>query len=301
VSSSPKVSVVVPTLNGRARLPVLLERLRSQTLNDDFFEIIIVDDGSADGTIQWAEAQPDVSVIRPTANVGQGAASNLGARAARSPLLAMTDDDTEPADDWLEQGLRQFDDPAVCFFGGQINLILGAEPSVTGMLDYGTDYLNQEFYVSTGFAATANFWARRDPFLALGGFKETFVSQCHDVEFGARLQAANYELLFAPKVVVHHPPRATVRAFARKQFRVGFTASELRREGVGAFVEGPPLWARMHYYRPWLSIWGLQRVRALGYQPRWHELIRMWCIQYFGLQLPLALGNARGAWRTSRR
>lgn len=301
MTSKPLVSVVVPTYNGLGRLPQLLHCLGGQTLSAEQFEIIVVDDGSSDGSAAWAGRQPGVRVIRSPGNVGQGAATNLGVRAATAPIVAMTDDDTSPLDTWLERGLAWFEDKNVAFLGGQIALDLGEEPGPTAMLDYGMGYLNQEQYVASGFAATANFWARRDMFMSLGAFDEDFVSQCHDVEFGQRLRRAGLELIFAPDVVVAHPPRADPRAFARKQFRLGFTASELRHAGVQEFTVGRPLWARTHYYRPWLGIWGLSRIRALGLRPRWHQLLRMWCLQYLALQLPLALGNARGAWIVARR
>src|ERR1017187_6769185 len=105
---APLVSVVVPTRNGRTRLPTLLRALHEQTISRDAFEVIVVDDASTDGTGDWLEQQEDGRVIRPGRPLGQGGATNHGVANARAPLVALTDDDTIPASNWLEQGLGMF-------------------------------------------------------------------------------------------------------------------------------------------------------------------------------------------------
>lgn len=300
LAALPLVSVVVPTHNGLKRLPVLLEALRRQTLPQSSFELIIVDDGSTDGTADWLGVRSGARVIRAPGNIGQGAADNLGVRAASAPIVAMTDDDTVPAEDWLEAGLSYFRTGSVSFAGGRITLVVGSRPSATALLDYGMGYLDQEKQIAGGFAATANFWARRDDFLALGGFNEALQAQCHDVEFGYRLRSAGFTIHFASDAAVAHPARHEVREFARKQFRIGASAAELRRYGVPPFSTDRPMWAELSYYRPWLSIWGMARIRALGIPLSPTRVASMWCAQYFALQLPMALGSLLSAVKSSR-
>lgn len=88
---SPAVSVIIPTYD---RLPLLEEAVssvRAQTLRE--VEIIVVDDGSRDGTFAWLCEQPDLRALRLEQRRGPSAARNLGAAAARAPYLAFLDSD----------------------------------------------------------------------------------------------------------------------------------------------------------------------------------------------------------------
>jgi GT2 family glycosyltransferase/glycosyltransferase involved in cell wall biosynthesis len=296
---APLVSVVVPTRNGRARLPTLLRALHEQTISRDAFEVIVVDDASTDGTGDWLEQQEDVRVIRPGRPLGQGGATNHGVACARAPLVALTDDDTIPASNWLEQGLEMFGEREVSFVGGHIELDLGPDPAPAALLDFAWGYLDQEAYIRDGFAATGNLWLRRAAFEALGGFYDAFTAQCHDVEFGRRATAAGHKLRYAPDVVVKHPPRADMRTLAKKQYRIGLSIAELRQHGVAPFCDGRPLWMHHQYYRPWLSIFGKDRLRAVGISLSRRRRLEMGLIQYVALELPLAWGTLRGQLRSS--
>ena len=103
--SLPAVSVVVATHNRRALLARLLAALEAQTWEE--LEIVIVDDGSADGT--WEELERvaasgtrPVRVLRQDRPGGPAAARNRGWRAARGSIIAFTDDDCVPTPGWLE-------------------------------------------------------------------------------------------------------------------------------------------------------------------------------------------------------
>ena len=96
----PTVSVIVPTYNRREVLPRALHSVLEQTLSEPF-ELIVVDDGSTDGSAALVEAEfPTVSLIRQE-NQGVSAARNAGIRAARGRWIALLDSD----DHWLEHKL----------------------------------------------------------------------------------------------------------------------------------------------------------------------------------------------------
>jgi GT2 family glycosyltransferase len=95
----PEITVVIPTLRGRDRLPRCIEALRAQTFRD--FEVIVVDNASSDGTGEWLAAQADVRVIRNERNVGFAAACNQGIRASRAPFAALLNDDAYAEPGWL--------------------------------------------------------------------------------------------------------------------------------------------------------------------------------------------------------
>jgi glycosyltransferase involved in cell wall biosynthesis len=288
----------VPTKNGAGRLPLLFDALERQTTGRDSFEVVLVDDGSTDDTAAVAEAR-GARVIRSPRSQGPGAASNLGAANARADVLAFTDDDTVPADDWIERGLAALDASPSGLVGGHIELMLSERPTLPALVDYGRGYLDQEGYVADGFAATANLWARRDVLRELGGFKEDAAYQTHDRDFGERAHAAGLEITYARDAIVAHPTRDRARDLARVAYRLGLGAAWLRVNAPGAQATTTPEWRRASYWLPWRTIWGLDRLQARGHGRTALERLQLRAVQYVCLQLPVAYGSLRGSRRST--
>jgi dolichol-phosphate mannosyltransferase len=99
VTSSPALSVVVPLYNEEANLPILQEELRAALSGLDY-EVILVDDGSIDRTVERIEAAPNIRLIRFEKNSGQSAAIYAGLTAARGATVVIIDGDlqNDPAD-----------------------------------------------------------------------------------------------------------------------------------------------------------------------------------------------------------
>ena len=95
-----RASVIVPVYNGAATLGGCLRALAQQTLPRAWYEVIVVDDGSADESAAIA-AREGVCVLRQE-HAGAAAARNRGACAARADILLFTDADCEPQQDWIE-------------------------------------------------------------------------------------------------------------------------------------------------------------------------------------------------------
>ena len=93
-TSSPAVSVIVPLYNEEENVPILQSELRA-ALKELDYEIIFVDDGSADRTIEQIEAAPNVRVIRFEKNAGQSAAIYAGLEAAGGATLVLIDGDLQ--------------------------------------------------------------------------------------------------------------------------------------------------------------------------------------------------------------
>lgn len=102
--STPAVSVVIPLYNKRATIRRALESVLAQSLQD--FEIIVVDDGSTDGSAAEVTALPDPRItLHRQPNAGPGRARNAGAGRARAELLAFLDGDDEWKPDYLASGI----------------------------------------------------------------------------------------------------------------------------------------------------------------------------------------------------
>ncbi len=120
----PRMSVVVATHNRSSQLGELLAGLRSQSLDRDSFEVVVVDDGSTDGTraVLAAEAGrdgPRLRVIERQVSGGPATARDQGWRAARGAVIAFTDDDCVPEPGWLEAGLAASADGELALVQGR--------------------------------------------------------------------------------------------------------------------------------------------------------------------------------------
>ena len=154
-----RVSVVIPALNEEEFIGDCIRSLRAQTLPPA--EIIVVDNGSTDRTVEIAKELADKVIIMPDVGIVQ--LRQAGAEAARNPIIVSTDADTLYPDFWLEKLLRHFSDPNVVVVGGSIR------PSIPGTIEnLYTKGLSTT--ASMGLFSGANMAFRRDAFLKSGGY-----------------------------------------------------------------------------------------------------------------------------------
>ena len=191
-----RVSVVIPARDAAALIGSAVAAALAQDLHDDF-EVIVVDDGSADATAQIASDAGARVVANPTP-LGPADARNAGVAAARGELIAFTDADCVPAPGWLEAGVAAL---------AGADLVQGRvepEPGVEiGPFDH-TITVREE----TGLYETANLFVRREWFERVGGFK-AFIdpSRGHfgeDLVFGWAVRRAGGRSAFAHDALVHH-------------------------------------------------------------------------------------------------
>ena len=105
-----EVSVVIPTYNQRERLRLVLSGLEGQTVPSECFEILVIDDGSTDGTSEMLNALhiDNMKPIRLHPNEGRCSARNRGIDQAKSDLVVFLDGDALPAPDLLQTYLGAF-------------------------------------------------------------------------------------------------------------------------------------------------------------------------------------------------
>ncbi len=90
----PEVAIIIPSLNGLDLLKTCLPSIYNQTFRD--FEVILVDNGSGDGTLEWVRYHyPEVRGIRFTVNKGFSAAVNEGIQRSRGRYIFLLNNDTE--------------------------------------------------------------------------------------------------------------------------------------------------------------------------------------------------------------
>lgn len=172
IGSALDVSVIIPTLNEEKYLPKCLRSLADQN-GDVPFEVIVVDGGSTDKTVEIAKQYADRVFVRARKPVG--AARNTGAEQAAGEILAFIDADTYASANWLATIARGFKDKEVV---GVTGPTLPYEGNIIDTVTYRlwTIYF-QRILLSVGMPHVIGFNCayRRDLFLHVGGFDENTV------------------------------------------------------------------------------------------------------------------------------
>lgn len=286
------VSVIVPVFNNADTLGDCLQALAHQTIGAEQYEVIVVDDGSTDGSAEVA-ARPGVTVIRQE-HAGAAAARNRGAQQAQGQLLLFTDADCRPERDWIEQMLAPFADPAVAGVKGVYRTRQRSPVARFTQVEYEEKYGRLARRKRIDFVDTYAAAYRRDLFLAHGGFDPAFLLD-EDQEFSYRLARAGCKLVLAPAAVVYHHHPATVGDYARRKVQLG-------RWKVHVHVRHPAQ-AVHDSYTPWtqkaqLVLLPLTGGAALG--AAFGLLPWIWTALLAGLglatTLPLLLRAARQGW-----
>jgi GT2 family glycosyltransferase len=234
--SVPAITVVVPTRDRPDALARCLAALAAQALAPA--EVVVVDDRSVDArAVARVAATAGRGRVRLVTGQGRGpaAARNLGARTARSPVVAFTDDDCRPDPGWLaavadavQRGAEVVAGPTVV--GEPASPPTRAAQVVTNhLLDASLDHRRG----TVGFAPTCNLAARAEVLAGLP-FDESFPAAAgEDRDWCDRLAAAGTAIGYAPGALVRHHPGLDLRRFWRQQVRYGEGAHRYRAAGSG--------------------------------------------------------------------
>ncbi|MEA2561808.1 MAG: hypothetical protein QOH06_3312 [Acidobacteriota bacterium] len=221
-----KVAVVLLSWNGRSHLEICLPALAAQKDPGVEWEIVVLDNGSTDGTADWLrKAWPKVRLIASPVNLGFCAGNNrLAAEASDADALALLNNDTRPEPGWLAalvDALRSAPDDVAAVSGKIVDwegerLDFGRGVMTFDGHAFQLDFrrpLNLARVPKAGeellFACGGNLMIRRSSFLEAGGFDESYFAYLEDVDLGWRLWSGGERVLFAPDAVVRHRSSAT--------------------------------------------------------------------------------------------
>ena len=237
MTDSPRISVVVPVYNTERFLAEAIDSVLSQ--GADSLEVLVVDDGSTDGSASVAERfGSPVRVIRQ-ANAGPAAARNRGIAAARADYLAFLDaDDLYSPDKFALQSDRLDRHPAVDVVVGQRQYLMlgGIDAGDPGFSQHHDDHLSLQFGCCL---------FRRRVFDRVGPLDES-MPHCEDWDWFMRAREAGVGLLLHRDVVLHqriHTGNITRQREAVSRFTLEMVRRSLarRRRGLGAATSLPPL------------------------------------------------------------
>lgn len=208
-TEQPLVSAIVPVFNDRDRLKMCLQSLTQQTYPSEKLEIIVVDNGSEEDIKSLVEGFNGVTYCYE-GEPGSYAARNKAISVAKGEIFAFTDADCLPANQWVEAGVRQFLQTPNCgLAAGNIELFFKNCDRPTAVevyesIEMGFD--QDELIAEQQYGLTANLFTSRQIIAKVGCFDPNLKSG-GDREWGQRVFAAGYELIFVPNALVKHPTR----------------------------------------------------------------------------------------------
>ncbi|MBR8830564.1 MAG: Undecaprenyl-phosphate 4-deoxy-4-formamido-L-arabinose transferase [Chroococcopsis gigantea SAG 12.99] len=230
VSYQPTTSVIIPVYNGEKDLPALLQCLGEQTYPRTEVEYIFIDNNSTDRTAeilqetvtQWQTR--GLKLITATENNIQSsyAARNRGIKMAIGEILAFTDADCRPTPDWLTQLVKPFIDPRIGIVAGEIAALTGGN----WLEQYAerNHFMCQQFLLAHPFSPygqTANLGIRKETFRAVGLFRP-YLTTGGDADICWRiLRETHWQLTYAPRAIVHHRHRSTLKELKSQLRRYG--------------------------------------------------------------------------------
>lgn len=198
------VSVVIPTRNRIQHLPGAIRTVLDQSERD--IEVIIVDDGSSDGTPVYLRGlsarEPRVRVVRNDISLGAGGARSQGVQLASAPFIAFNDDDCGWNPEKLRLMLdrfRQSPDLGVVFSPIQLKLPSGETVTVGATPPSSPEWRYHLF--RHGTVGPQGLMIRREVFLGVGGFDAT-LPRIEDWDLWLRLHAAGVRVGFVPLPLV---------------------------------------------------------------------------------------------------
>ncbi len=226
-----KISFVIPALNVEKTISKCLKSIFDQKTAEKF-EVILLDNGSTDKTVELARRFGIRIFIEPGKSVA--CLRNLGAKFSKGEIIAYVDADCMIASDWIEKALPHFNNPKV-----------GAVGSPT-LVPKDATWVQKAWYIQrkgsdkpeeVEWLPTENLLVRKEAFIKVGGFNEDLIT-CEDVDFCYRL-SKEYKIISDPNIKsIHLGEAKSITHFFKKEFwrgkgnirglfSHGFKASEL--------------------------------------------------------------------------
>ncbi len=224
MADEPCVSVIIPAYNAAATIGQAIEAVAAQDYPGSV-ELVVVDDGSSDGTGDIVSRYSWVRLLRQD-NAGPASARNHGARIARGPFLFFTDADCRPRREWIQRMMKGFEGDAgrgVAVVSGSYGI---ANPGsvLAGVIQaeilFRHKNLMPEF---PKFFGSYNFAVRREVFETAGGFNPAYRrASGEDNDLSYKIIACGGRILFLSDACVDHYHQTSLSCYLKEQFRHGF-------------------------------------------------------------------------------
>ncbi|MFH1624074.1 MAG: glycosyltransferase [Pseudomonadota bacterium] len=231
---STECSIVIPVYNRVEYTRQCLEALVENT-PDELYEVIIVDNGSTDGTKEFfTSLEGDLKIINNETNLGFAKACNQGAKAASGKYLLFLNNDVEVRDDWLEPLMRVLDgDDSVAAVGSKLLCPDGTiqhagvlviddqklqDPLMARNIYHGksADFVEANEMRTYQAVSAAALLVRKSAFEQVGGFDEGYWNGYEDIDLCFKLQEKGWKVVYQPEsTMIHYESKSGPERFAK--------------------------------------------------------------------------------------
>ncbi len=215
----PLISVIVPAYNAEKTIKGCIDSLLKQSYR--MYEVIVVDNNSTDDTRRILESFGEKIKTLKEVKKGSFAARNTGVKNSNGEVIAFVDADCIVENNWLDKLTEPLlSGGEVAAYGGSVD----AQETRWSRMEHVyeesiIDGFSEGGYIQMG--DTKNLAIKRDVFLGIGGFDESY-EWSGDTDFGLRLAEAGHRIRRVRECRVKHYFKATLRKIIRNKFRHGF-------------------------------------------------------------------------------
>ena len=198
-----KVSVIVPAYNAEHTVGSCIEALLNQELPHDNYEVIVVDDGSTDGTAKTIKKYPVKYFYQE--NSGPASARNAGVYKSENEIILFTDADCVPSNNWIREMVRPFKKKEIVAVKGAYKTNQNEIVARFAQVEFLERFELLKRYENIDMVDTYSAAFKKEIFLEAGGFDLSFpVANNEDTEFSYKLSKQGYRMVFNPDAVVFH-------------------------------------------------------------------------------------------------
>ena len=228
--NTPFVSVIVPLYNDEKRIEECIKSLLTQSYPQKKYEIIVVDNGSTDRSLEKIKHFP-VKIFYENQIQSSYAARNKGIAHACGEIFAFTDSDCTPVTEWIAEGVKAIHEKSADLASGNVSFVFSSNKTGAEIYDSLTNMQIKQNIIDRGVSKTANLFVRSIVFKEMGLFP-TEIQSGGDVIWTGSATKNGYKLIYSHQAEVSHPTRK-LGALVLKQYHVG--------KGQ------PAIWAKFEY------------------------------------------------------
>ncbi|MFH0865128.1 MAG: glycosyltransferase [Bacteroidota bacterium] len=226
-----KVSVVIPAYNAARTIPVTLEACLNQSYPKENYEVIVVDDGSADTTAGLIKGFPVKYLFQE--NRGPATARNHGWKSAEGEIVVFTDSDCVPEKDWLLKTMKMFEEAEIAAAGGTYG-IMNPESLVASCIHYEIQYRHSTLPDYVEYLGSFYLAIKKNILDETGGFDESFRIACaEDADLTYRIAGKHYKMRFTRDSKVSHFFPTKFSRYLKQQYYRGFWLMKLFQKHPG--------------------------------------------------------------------